>query len=676
MDATALTLKQIAAATQLPFESLRIRAWREQWSASAQVIINHKATRLFAPSALPEDIRLKLNPSAAALVPVPQAPSAPVPAEPSIPESSRKIALARLDLVRAWQAHRSTHTGTAAQADAEFAAAYNSAHAFAQLHDTLGDVAIKTLYRWNSMLGGGSDWSVLVPQWGKQGSEGPMLDPLERDIFMGQLLAPQKININAAYTFTVQHLAERQPVRKSLMTFRRYAEHFKAHHFDKWIALREGEKALKDKVEHYVTRNPELLEVGQVFVSDGHRLNFHIINPATGKPCRATLVAYLDWKSYYPAGYEIMLEENTQCIASAFRNSVLNLGKLPQVVYQDNGRAYRAKYFQGQPDFEESGLYGLFGRLGVVMKFARPYNARAKVIEGWFGHFNDTFERLQPSYTGASIADKPAPLLRNEKWHKMRHNGVVPTVAETIERLNLWLEWEGAQPCPHVEGKTRKQVFDEGRGPGVDIASLDDLMMEAKVGYIGRHGIRFMGQDYWDDNLYGLKQRAIVRYSILDTSAIKVYTERGQYLCTASAVKPVHPMVCLAGDAERQALADQLGAQARLKKSTLDACELHLQSMPSWGLPGPEPKKEIEQAQPRAISLEQRIPDYAVNAEAKEVKTAAPVQTPGRPTLFPNSYERYQWHIDNGLQTEEDRRWMAEYKQSPEYHLLFAAFES
>jgi len=200
-------------------------------------------------------------------------------------------------------------------------------------------------------------------------------------------------------------------------------------------------------------------------------------------------------------------------------------------------------------------------------------------------------------------------------------------------------------------------------------------MMEAKVGYIGRHGIRFLGQDYWNDNLYGLKQRAIVRYSILDTSSIKVYTERWQYLCTASAVKPVHPMACLAGDAERQALADQLAGQERLRKSTLDACELHLQSMPSWGLPGPEQKPVP--AQPRkAIAQETHIPDYAVNASAPEVKTEAPVQTPGRPKLFESFYERYQWHMQNGLQTEEDRRWMAEYKQSREYQLLFAAFES
>ena len=55
-------------------------------------------------------------------------------------------------------------------------------------------------------------------------------------------------------------------------------------------------------------------------VADGHTLNFQVINPFTGKPCRATLLGFLDWKSGGLVGYDIMLEECTQNIASALRN--------------------------------------------------------------------------------------------------------------------------------------------------------------------------------------------------------------------------------------------------------------------------------------------------------------------------------------------------------------------
>ena len=74
----------------------------------------------------------------------------------------------------------------------------------------------------------------------------------------------------------------------------------------------------------FIVRNAALLKAGQVLVADGHSLNFQVINPFTGKPTRATLVGFLDWKSTALVGYEIMMSENTQCIASALRNSILN----------------------------------------------------------------------------------------------------------------------------------------------------------------------------------------------------------------------------------------------------------------------------------------------------------------------------------------------------------------
>lgn len=83
-------------------------------------------------------------------------------------------------------------------------------------------------------------------------------------------------------------------------------------------------KAYHDKVEPYIERDISKIEVGDIIIADGHVLNFQVINPFTGKPTRATLVGFLDWKSTALVGYEIMMTENTQCIASALRNSILN----------------------------------------------------------------------------------------------------------------------------------------------------------------------------------------------------------------------------------------------------------------------------------------------------------------------------------------------------------------
>ena len=115
------------------------------------------------------------------------------------------------------------------------------------------------------------------------------------------------------------------------------------------------------------------------------------------------------------------MSENTQCIASALRNAILNLGLIPKVVYQDNGKAFKSKYFQ-HCDFEEGEFNGVYANLGIHSVFAKPYNARAKVIERFFLEFQEEFEKLMPSYIGTSIENRPAWMNRNEKLHLQIHN--------------------------------------------------------------------------------------------------------------------------------------------------------------------------------------------------------------------------------------------------------------
>ena len=71
------------------------------------------------------------------------------------------------------------------------------------------------------------------------------------------------------------------------------------------------------------------------------------------------------------------MSENTQCIASALRNAIINLGMIPKVVYQDNGRAFKAKYFQSC-DFDEEGFNGVFSH--ILPK--KTLKKRADLISG------------------------------------------------------------------------------------------------------------------------------------------------------------------------------------------------------------------------------------------------------------------------------------------------------
>ena len=461
------------------------------------------------------------------------------------PEKSKKIALARLDLLNQWKEFR-RKSDNKLQADYDFVNLHNTSNSY--LFEILGKISRGTLHRWKNILNGTEDYTKLIPQYkyAKVNEYRTCLTDEEIKIFMGLLLHPNRLCIGKAIALTKYKLQQQgQSYIPADITFRKYANWFKKNNYDKWILARDGEKALSDKVEPYIKRDASLLEVGDILVADGHVLNFNVINPFTGKPTRATLVGFLDWKSTALVGYEIMLEENTQCIASALRNAIINLDMIPKIVYQDNGRAFRAKYFTDDKGFTELGFNGLYSKLGIETVFARPYNARAKVIERFFKEFQEGFEKLLPSYVGSSIDNKPAYLMRNEKLHKQLHNNFIPTLEETIKMIDMWLNFKNSQPCPNVPDKTIAGLLESRKQQNVDINLLDDLMLATEVKTIQRNGIRFLNCDYFDERLYGLKSKVLIKYNLFDLTSIKVYTTKGEYLCTAERVTETHPMAKL-----------------------------------------------------------------------------------------------------------------------------------
>ena len=40
-----------------------------------------------------------------------------------------------------------------------------------------------------------------------------------------------------------------------------------------------------------------------------------------------------------------MISENTQCITSAIRNTIINLGMIQKVVCKGNGKAFKSRFF-------------------------------------------------------------------------------------------------------------------------------------------------------------------------------------------------------------------------------------------------------------------------------------------------------------------------------------------
>ena len=573
------------------------------------------------------------------------------------PEKAKQNALAKLDLIRKWQEFRRKAVNKL-QADYDFVKLHNSSNSY--LFSVLGKISRGSLHRWKASLDGTEDYTRLIPNYKyvSVNEYRTCLTDEEIKIFMGLLLHPNRICIGKAIALTKYKLKEQgQSFIPADITFRRYAKWFKNNNYDKWVLARDGEKALSDKVEPYIKRDASLLDVGDILVADGHKLAFQVINPFTGKPCRATLVGFLDWKSTALVGYEIMLEENTQCIASALRNAIINLDMIPKIVYQDNGRAFRAKYFTDEKGFGELGFYGLYAKLGIETVFARPYNARSKVIERFFKEFQEGFEKLMPSYVGSSIINKPAYLKRNEKFHSNLHNDYIPTIEETIKMIDMWLKFKNSQPCTNAPNMTIAEVLENRKKQNIDKSLLDDLMLATEVKTIQRNGVRFLNCDYFDERLYGLRGKVLVKYNLFDLTSVKVFTPKGEYLCTAERVTETHPMAKILGTVEDlEDYKQKIQKQQKLKRKTINSVKKLLTN------------DEVKLIEARS-NQEELENSNNFQKEFKPHSNGVQKINNGEKSLpiFKNNSEKYEYLIKHN----PSDTWIAKFKQTKEYKLLY-----
>lgn len=577
-----------------------------------------------------------------------------VPINYVVPEEQKKLALAKYDLIKNWDKFRNEKPSKT-QAGKDFLDAYNNNCLCKNLFVSIGKVAIGTIYEWHKKLREyNDDWHSLINNYtfGAKTTK-TLLTEAEKSELLKNLLHPNQLNIGKAIKYTKMTLKGKGYENLCCdLTYRRFANNYKAEHYDVWVEAREGNKALHDKVLPYITRDVSKLEVGDVIIGDGHRLAFFVKNPYTGNPVRPTLVAYQDWKSSGFVSFEIMLEENTQCIASALRNSIINLGKVPRFVYQDNGKAFKAKYFT------EDGIVGLFKNFGIQAMSAKPYNAKAKPIERLFRELQDSFEVMLPSYTGTSIVKKPAQLKRNEKLHKELFKLNIPIIEQVILVLNAWLQkYHYEQPCPHVEGKTIGEVLESGKGEGVNIETLEDLMMAREIKKIQRNGIKFLKNDYYDPALYGYKKNVIIKYSLFNLNSIKVFKLNGEFICEAKRVEPINPLANYIGTPKDiEDLKQKTKLKKQLEKRTETEFVNHLKRAqvhnPLLTMDLPE-KQEEEEIQELQIEVKKQVEEEYQNG------------------IFQNNYDKYDYLLTKEKLTKDEQEWIEKYKETNEYNDIY-----
>lgn len=569
-------------------QGIALKADRETWSFYWETV-RGGSRKMYRAYMLPDYLREAIlqKEEIDSLVPVNNGSNLPVPADMTVTSTQLSKANLKSSLVQLYmQALSTAPWGTKEQTRESFMIGYNSGFSYPDLYKELGELSWKTIEGWKTKLkkSGGNSLKLADKRGKKRGKR--TITPDQAASILAVVRQPKGKGRPKSEIIRLARYIMKQKGIDSLSeaTYRRFLNDWISINYDEWIWWREGDAGLK-RILFGVERDYERIEVGDILVADGHVLNFTTINPFTGKAQRMMLVLFFDMKSSMPCGWEIMPTENTQSISVALRRSIIRLGKLPKTVYLDNGRAFKSKYFTQLPkvDFEQTELPGIYKSLGIELIIAKAYHGQSKTIERFFKTFGE-LERMAPSFCGTSIENKPAHMHRGEKLHvqinKKITNNFVPSLVDSHRAIATWFDMYASRPQSdksHLAGQRPQEIFEAGRGDGVDEKLLRILMMKRESKKIYGRGVKVYdkGDYYYHPALYGRNHKVDVLFDWQERDSVLVY-HQGEFLCQAERVDKVHPVARILGDSSDKALLkSQLELQGTLRKKTIShACAM------------------------------------------------------------------------------------------------------
>ena len=611
-------------------------------------------------------------------------------------DKRRYKALVKADLVALYLDWQRKYGHTSYQKDM-FIAAYQGG-AWPRLLAEYGpSLAWKSLERWklNQKKAGSS--LALADRRGVAQRGSSILTEEHHKIILGNVLNPNAPKIGECMEKIKQRCKAQGLLIPSDATIRRFVKKFDAHCHDQFVFWRQGKKAWNDECVISIMRDWNSVEVGDIVIADGKVLNFETINPDTGRGCRMTLLLFYDGRSRSPLGWEIMATENIQCISVAFRRTCIMLGKIPRVVYLDNGRAFRAKFFKGSPEFEQAGFCGLYRDLGCEVIHAWAYHGQTKPIERFFETMHEA-EVFVPSYVGRDIAHKPARLKRNETLHRELYEalgGRALTVEETHVVVARFFETYSNRPQyrTHLKGRTPAEVFEEGRGSGVDLQKLTLLMMEKEIRTITKDGIQLHGRYYYDEALYSRRHPVLVRYDFLmSPHTILVYTLEGDYICQARdrehyrIAYGVHPAASILGrDEDVRELEESIAMKGRQENTTFSGFRGMLELVKAEMGEREDSKKLKERMslkkpapKPKAVTAAEKSEIEDAKARARQEMVSSQGYEPSFTRRFRDEKERYEYLFALRYERKiklvpQDTAWMEAFEKTPTFIRNFKA---
>jgi hypothetical protein len=75
------------------------------------------------------------------------------------------------------------------------------------------------------------------------------------------------------------------------------------------------------------------------------------------------------------------------------------------------------------------------------------------------------------------------------------------------------------------------------KGPGANPDELNYFMLRKATRFVGRNGVTWNGRHYYNDALFGIRDKVIVRYSPICNEILYIFTLKNQFLCMAKPIE-------------------------------------------------------------------------------------------------------------------------------------------
>ena len=409
----------------------------------------------------------------------------------------------------------------------------------------------KTLYDWIKKKKKGE--SLIDKRGGHNRGQSSIL-PYYQQFFLDLYLQQSQLPFAVCYRLTLAEAAKNGDKIPKEKAFKKLLDNTP---YSVKVRGREGKKAFEDKCMPTALRDFSALAPNELWVSDHHLWDLFVRVPdghGGWKPARPWGSYWMDMRTRKVMSSFIRIESpNSDIVLLSFGIAVEKYG-IPQEVYLDNGRDYKARdlfYPEGHMSkqdikneeiikdgiseyFLKNATNSLAANLQMKVTYARPYNARAKPIERLFNTIENNFGKLYPSYAGSNAKNRPEDLKKLDIMD-------MPTLEEFIEHHTQYIE-DIYNNCPHsgdsMKNKSPNYWYDSieytKRTMSSDMLYFT-FMRVSRARKVSKEGIRFNKKLYLNPEYQNyVDKKVIIKHNPTAPENIYIFDLNENFLFIAS----------------------------------------------------------------------------------------------------------------------------------------------